>query len=146
MDRDIEFATQILVPDLTPRHPAHVIDGAVKNAARERIELDLCQLAGLDIVAVAFVDLAVDFHLSGVDDLRNATAGFDLIPFAVVGQRHPRKKELVRASVLLDGNQPIHGGGNLHFVDVLLRLSHCQIGFVPFLLGEVDCGLSGCGV
>ena len=34
----------------------------------------------------------------------------------------------------------------MHLVDVLLRLIHRQLRFVPFFLGKIDCGLAGCGV
>src|SRR5882762_36442 len=142
LDGNIKFPAHVPLPELSRGHAAYGSDRAGDNLAQERIKLDLGRLANFDVVTLTFADPGGHFHLTGIDYLRNGASRPHLVPGPIVRHRHPLP-HLIHAGVFFNGHQTVHGCGDEHLLDVLLRLIHSQLRLVLLLLGQPDRGPPG---
>src|SRR2546421_297925 len=89
------------------------------------------------LLAVGFAYLRRYFQVRDVDDFRDGASRIDLIADVIVRQRHPIHEESARRiPVAVNHDKTVNRRGDVHVLDVLFRLLHCESRLMTFLLGE----------
>src|SRR6266446_392000 len=136
----IEFVLSVIVPEFVARRPANGLHLARKGFAGKRIDLYFYGLTRLEVDAVVFSDLRGNFKVGHVNYFRDRASWIDLIADVIVRERHPPHEKSTRGvPIAVDHHKTIDGRGDVHVLDVLLRLFHRETSLVSLFLTDRQC-------
>src|SRR6201981_421945 len=134
---DVKFVLGVIVPEFMGRRAADGFHFARETIARQRVDLDVHRLTGLEVAMIALSDLRVDLEMRNVDHLRDRAAGIHLVAHVIVGKCHAVKEPSPRRiAIAVNDYEAIDGRGDPHFLDVFFCLIHGQTRFVTFFLAD----------
>ena len=115
----------------------------MKRLSGQRIEPEADGLTHAHIVPVTFSDTNCEIHLRWVQYLCDRASGLHLVSRPVIRQGHAAEEESARCiHVALNGDESVHGGDDVHAVEVLLRLIHGELRLIQFFLRKKNRGLA----